>query len=123
MSFNHVVVWLDHAEAHVLHFNAEASEAEKLKAHPHYAKHARSNDGHATQDPNYFSEISKALESAKEILIAGPGQEKVAFAKYLERHVPAMKEKIVGVETVDHPTDAQLLAYARKYFLKADLFR
>jgi hypothetical protein len=27
---------------------------------------------------------------------------------------------IVGVETVDHPSDAQLVAYARKYFIAAD---
>jgi hypothetical protein len=27
---------------------------------------------------------------------------------------------IVGVETVDHPSDAQVVAYARKYFNAAD---
>jgi hypothetical protein len=29
----------------------------------------------------------------------------------------------VGVETVDHPTDPQLLAFAKKYFLKVDNMR
>ena len=28
--------------------------------------------------------------------------------------------KIIGVETVDHPSDGQLVAYARKYFLAKD---
>jgi hypothetical protein len=28
---------------------------------------------------------------------------------------------IVGVETVDHPSDAQLVAYARHYFKTEDL--
>lgn len=28
-----------------------------------------------------------------------------------------MADKVVGVETVDHPSDAQLVAYARKYFV------
>jgi hypothetical protein len=30
---------------------------------------------------------------------------------------------ILGVETVDHPTDKQLVAYARKYFKSADLMQ
>jgi hypothetical protein len=30
---------------------------------------------------------------------------------------------IIGVETVDHPTDAQLVAYARQYFKGADRMR
>ena len=29
-------------------------------------------------------------------------------------------QKIVGVETVDHPSDAQLVAYARQYFKAED---
>lgn len=28
----------------------------------------------------------------------------------------ALERRIVGIETVDHPTDAQLVAYAKKYF-------
>jgi hypothetical protein len=27
---------------------------------------------------------------------------------------------LIGVETVDHPSDAQLVAYARKYFTAMD---
>jgi hypothetical protein len=30
---------------------------------------------------------------------------------------------IIGVETVDHPSDAQLVAYARKYFKVEDLMQ
>jgi len=30
---------------------------------------------------------------------------------------------IVGVETVDHPSDEQLVAYARKYFKAKDLMQ
>jgi hypothetical protein len=31
-----------------------------------------------------------------------------------------MAELVVGIETVDHPTDGQLIAYARKYFIAKD---
>jgi hypothetical protein len=40
---------------------------------------------------------------------------------WLDRaHDKAMVERIVGIETVDHPTDAQVVAYARKYFIAKD---
>jgi hypothetical protein len=32
-----------------------------------------------------------------------------------------MMDKLAGVETVDHPSDGQLLDYARRYFKAADL--
>jgi hypothetical protein len=31
-------------------------------------------------------------------------------------HDPKLMSAIVAVETVDHPSDAQIVAYARKYF-------
>lgn len=34
-----------------------------------------------------------------------------------------MADKVIGVETVDHPTDGQVLAYARRYFRAADQMR
>lgn len=124
MSFNHAVVWLDHSEAHVLYFNAEESEAETLKAHPRHPRvHANSGDRQALDDRRYFDGISLALAEAHEILIAGPAQEKLALVSHLAKHHPNVAANIVGIETVDHPSDAQLLAHARKYFLKADLFR
>jgi hypothetical protein len=35
-------------------------------------------------------------------------------------HDKAMVERIVGIETVDQPNDAQVVAYARKYFIAKD---
>jgi hypothetical protein len=29
-------------------------------------------------------------------------------------------KRIIGIETVDHPTDGQILAYAKKFFKKFD---
>jgi len=45
------------------------------------------------------------------------------LVKHLGSHDPAWRQKIVGVETVDHPTDKEVVAHARKYFLKADRLR
>jgi hypothetical protein len=46
----------------------------------------------------------------------GPSTAKLDFSRYLHKHDPALEARIVGIETVDHPSDGQLVAYARKYF-------
>lgn len=120
MSFNHVVVWIDHAQAHLIHFNPEASESEMINLHStHNAVHVASDkEGPAAQQ--YLEQVASALAGAGEILVVGPGVEKLVLMKYLSKHQPALADHVVSVETVDHPTDGQLLAYARKYFVHAD---
>jgi hypothetical protein len=53
----------------------------------------------------------------------GPAHAKLNLIKHMHSHDQAMIDKVIGVETVDHPTDAQLLVYARKYFVAADRMR
>jgi hypothetical protein len=60
---------------------------------------------------------------SKEILIVGPGSAKLDLMKHATKHDHSIAEKVVGIETVDHPTDGQLLAYAKKYFAKADALK
>jgi hypothetical protein len=38
MATNHVVAWLDHKEAHVIHFTPEASENEVIKTHSTHSR-------------------------------------------------------------------------------------
>ncbi|MDQ1923149.1 translational machinery protein [Massilia pseudoviolaceinigra] len=121
MSFNHVVVWLDQAEAHVIHFTRDAAESEVIKTASVHSQHKKSGVDasiESEQNPDYLNEIAAAIEAAQEILIVGPGQEKLVFIKHLEKQHAAVAAKVVSVETVDHPNDGQLLAYARKYFVK-----
>ncbi|WP_317204887.1 translational machinery protein [Janthinobacterium sp.] len=119
MSLNHVVVWLDQAEAHVIHFNRETSESEVVKtaSNRHHKTGVEVSSQAADQSP-YLSEIAAAIADASGILIVGPGIEKMQFIKHLNKSHTAIAEKVVGVESVDHPSDGQLLAYARKYFIK-----
>ena len=127
MSLDHAVVWLDHHEAHVLHFDDNAVESAKIRArskHQHlHSKAGTVGSGHAAEDQKYYHEVAHALANAAEILIVGPSNAKLALIKHLHKHDPAVAEKVVGVESVDHPTDGQVLAYARHYFLKVDLMR
>ncbi len=36
--------------------------------------------------------------------------------RYLSTHEQAIEKRVVTVETVDHPTGKQIVAYAKEYF-------
>ena len=126
MPHYHAVAWLDHSEAHVLHFTPEDVENKLVHGKPHQHLHHKSGSqasGHAAEDPAFFRKIAEALAGAQEILLVGPASAKTAFFKYLDDHAPDLHEKVVAVETVDHPSYGQLLDYARKHFRASDRMR
>lgn len=124
---HHAIVWIDHREARVFSFNAD--DVDKLVVHPqhpHLHLHHKANsigDGRAAPDPAYFEQVAKAMDEAGEILLTGPANAKFELKKYIERQMPLLIKKIVGVETVDHPTDGALTDHARRYFAAADRMR
>jgi len=121
MTFNHMVVWLDHREAHLIGFNRDESEQSVVKSGlDTYRVHTKHSPA---EGASYLEEVSQAIRGALEVLVVGPGLEKLRLLKHLLQHHPDDKDRIVGVETVDHPSDAQLLAYARHYFVRADKMR
>jgi stalled ribosome rescue protein Dom34 len=92
-------------------------------AGPHHKLHSRVGtlgDGRAPEDQAYYHQVAEALQGAGEILIVGPAQAKLQLLKHLHAHDPQLASRVVGVETVDHPSDGQLVAYARKYFHAKD---
>ncbi|MET0855650.1 MAG: translational machinery protein [Telluria sp.] len=122
MSLNNAVVWIDHTKAQVIHFDKDASDSESMKTHStHPHPHLRHGDTHATEDDNtkFFNDIAAALTDAEQILIVGPAQEKTVFVTHLTANMPAIAGKIKAVETVDHPSNGELLNHARKYFVSA----
>ena len=52
--------------------------------------------------------------------ITGPGAAKLAFERHIARHHPGLAARVVGVETVDHPTPGELEAFARTQFVRVD---
>lgn len=127
MSLSHVVVWIDHMEAHVIQFNTDVNENETIKTkskHTHVHQRAGTlGSGHTRADHSYLNKVIQAVAGDSEILIVGPGSAKLELFKHAHSHDTKTSEKIVGIETVDHPTDGQLLAYAKKYFIKMDNMR
>ncbi len=124
IQYAHAVVWLDHRAARLFSFNRDQSDSVTVKhENPPHSIHHRAGtmgSGHAHEDAVYFREVAEALQPAREILIVGPGDVKRAFNKYLRDVAPAIAVKVAGVETVDHPSDGQIVALARKYFVRAD---
>ena len=79
--------------------------------------------GNAAEDHAFLHAVAQSFADAGEVLIAGPGSAKTELVKHIEQHDPTLKKKVVGVETIDHPSDGQLVAHARKYFSAADRMR
>ena len=112
----HAIVWLDRSEAHVILFDREHIAAQKIKSRSHH----KATGGHSSGDESYHHSIAEALKGVHEILITGPAQAKDEFRAHCARHGQDIDKAIVGVITSDHPSDGQLAAMAKQYFLKYD---
>jgi hypothetical protein len=127
MSHYHCVVWIDHREAHVIEFNPEESEERIVhpkSKHEHlHHKQGAVGSGNAPEDHAYYHGVAEAIKDAGEILIVGPSTAKLEFFKHLHSHDPAIASRVVSVETVDHPSDGELLKLARKHFAADDRMR
>ncbi len=116
----HAVVWIDHHEARVFHF--DRTEVDRLVIRPdHPSRHIHHKagtigSGHAKESKDYYHRVSMALADAQAILITGPANAKDELVKHLQAHDPQVARHIQGVETVDHPSDNALVAHARTYF-------
>lgn len=120
----HVCVWIDHREARVYALGHDDAEiARILSDDPVFHIHRKADHvgmGTVPADPGFLADVAKALAPAKAILICGPGKARTELAGYLNDHAPAIGRRIWGIEPVDHPTDRQMIAMARKYFVAAD---
>src|SRR6478672_925863 len=116
----HSIVWIDHHEARVFHFSP--TDVERLVIHPdHPTKHIHHKansigSGHAAADHEYLHAVAESFAEAETVLITGPANAKTELVKHIHQHEPGKMKAIAGVETVDHPSDGSLVAYARKYF-------
>ncbi len=121
---NHAVVWIDSHEARVFRFGPDDVERLVLRPHdPHVHIHHKANtigSGHASEDHAFLQSVVDAFGPAKAVLVTGPGLAKTALVKHIAKHDPREMDRVSGVETVDHPTDAALVAHAREYFRAAD---
>jgi hypothetical protein len=120
----HAIVWIDHHEARIFHFNWEAHDRQVIHPdHPvrHIHHHAGSVDGkRAGEDHGFYEEVAAAIAGAGAFLVTGPANAKTELVKHIERSRPALHGRLAGVETVDHPSDGMLLDHARRVFRAFD---
>lgn len=119
MIMSAAVVWIDHRAAKIFRMSPGAPEIDMVKREGETGSSAHAK---ATEE-KYFHELAQHLNTAKQILIIGPGNAKQEFMSHLEKHHhQAIAKNVVGVETVDHPSENQILEHARTFFRKFDLF-
>lgn len=142
MKHQHTVIWIDHHHATVMHLSllaptnvdahahdlaSQGADAVVIESHAAQRKvHLKSggqSDGKAPQDHQFFDGVVAAVGTAAEILIVGPGTAKSEFASYLDRRHAQLARQVVGVETVDHPSERELLQMARRTFARIDALR
>jgi hypothetical protein len=116
----HAVVWIDHLQARIFHLGLSGTQGGIL--HPHKPTrhiHHKANSigsGHVHESEDFLKQVLDAVSDAGEILILGPAGTKVELAKYIGEHNPQVGSRIVAVEAADHPSDPQIVAYAKVHF-------
>lgn len=136
MNHLHAIVWIDHRRARVMHMSPlppndpeEATAAELLVVESRqprrkvHLKFRQRGSGRLPIDHVFFDEVVSAIGETEEVMVVGPGVAKTEFVNDVTRRHPQVARRIVSVTTVDHPTDGQLLAFARQEFARIDAMR
>ena len=116
----HAVVWIDHREARVVHYN-DTEESECVvqshnsvqRLHQHSPRHATETAG---ADQEFFKRIVATLHQTGGTLITGPCESKHDLKRYIDRHRPDLDALISADATAIHPGEAALLVAAREFF-------
>jgi hypothetical protein len=118
---------MDSKHARIFRFNASDIERERIEAHnPFKQVHHKAGvigSGHMAVDGHFFDEVIEGLQGATEWLLTGPAGAKLEFVKHVESHRPQLRQSLVGIEAMDHPTDGELMDHARRAFKAIDRMR
>ncbi len=114
MPMSHAVLWLDHHHARVLRFDDATTEVHAIKDHPRDTGQHKSA---VRTEHEFFARVCDALEGVGTVLVAAGHTAQTDFRHYVTKHRHPLVARLAGWETVDHPTDGELVAMARKFFL------
>jgi hypothetical protein len=117
MSLFHAVAFVDHHSAEVLQFASE--QVVERKVHEHLTFTRQHGSGVRTEH-EFFGQVCDALDGIAEVLVVGGHTGLADFRHYVDKHRPLTGGRIVGYEVVDHPSEHQLVALARKHFARYD---
>ncbi len=118
VNLDQYVVWIDDNEARILQVASRLNH--ELSIHALIVRNdptlPASDEVGISKPDRYFHRVARALDIANEIVIVGPSATKDEFTKFLHKHEHAIDPRILGVESIDDPTDSQLVAFAELYF-------
>ncbi|MGC4119714.1 MAG: hypothetical protein QM765_35105 [Myxococcales bacterium] len=117
-----MLVWIDHEEAKLVSSDgallrtvrATPEDSDEEPRRPNKPMASGRRDQHSHE--RFYAEVAKALRGAGPLVLSGPSTAKTELSKYLKRKAPELDREVIGVQTLDHPSDRQLAAFARKYF-------
>lgn len=124
------IIFLDHQGARVRFLDGEdlksvtAAHVDLGELHDRFRMRDKSLAGRYGKahpdDTPLFAALAQVVRRCGKVLVVGPGCAKNEFVKYLARNNnDALQEHVIGIETVDHPTDGQLVAMAKEAFARA----
>lgn len=113
----HAVVWIDHLTAKIFGMGLTGVDTIVVPAHLASSHlHHKANSvgaGKVESDPAFLVTVGQALQNCTNVLIVGPGNEKVELLHHLRDTRP---EIILRVEASDHPTDKEIIARGKEFF-------
>jgi stalled ribosome rescue protein Dom34 len=123
----HAIVWIDHSQAKIFHFNTDDVNKVIVPTHAQGRHlHHKANtpgSGHLGVDKEFFKRVIADLSHTGAILLTGPANAKNELKNYMTEHHADLAQRISAVETLDHPSDGELVALARKFFKADDRMR
>jgi stalled ribosome rescue protein Dom34 len=127
MTHQHAIVWLDHHEAHVIGIGFDQVDTMIIQSERGTRQIHRKakviGSGKATVDHEFFDDVVHAVDGVREVLVVGPGTAKTEFVTDVGHRHTDLSKRIVGVETLDHPSDVELLDHGRKVFKRIDALK
>ena len=117
MTLSRAIVSIDHHHALIQQFHGEDVQRRAVREHTH---NTRQHASGVRSEHEFFGQVCDSLAGIAEVLVAGSHTAQADFRHYVEKHRPALVANIAGWETVDHLTNGQLVALARKFFEKHD---
>jgi len=126
MNTRHVAIWMDHKEDRIFLVDPDTFDTSSVrwpKRHVHRHPVSHDEKEHPADAKHFFDDVARAGECAGHLLFVRPSTAKLEFVRHLHHHRRELESKVVGVETVDHPTNGELVTYVRRYFRATDRMR
>jgi stalled ribosome rescue protein Dom34 len=107
------VAHVSHQFAQVIEFDDSSTHVVKTEQHAHAT---RQHGSQVRSEHEFFASVCELIERFDKVLVTGGHTALADFQHYVAKHRPLVAGRIAAYEIVDHPSENQLVAMARKRF-------